>query len=129
MSNIITLHQLNSQNVDTRYQKYDKRVIAFIKLIIEDLEFSYKKIPTSFIASMDLLANLLKLYFISIDQLDNVKSANDLAKCRNTILQTSNAINKIATSFGGSPVDKARIKRLNSTVDDSDELLDDLING
>jgi hypothetical protein len=125
----MTLHRINSQNVDTRYKDYDKRVIAFIKLIIEDLEFSYKNIPTSFIASFDLLANLLKLYFIAIDQLNDVKNPNDLAKCRNTILQTSNAINKIAASFGGSPVDKARIKRLNSTVDDSDELLDDLING
>lgn len=128
MSNI-TMHQLNSQNVDTRYQKYDKRVIAFIKLIIEDLEFSYKNIPTTFIASFDLLANLLKMYFTGVDQLDSVKSPSELAKCRNTILQTSNAITKITTSFGGSPVDKARIKRLNSTVDDSDELLDDLVNG
>lgn len=129
MATNISMVQLNSQNVETRYKNYDKRVVEFIKLIIQDLEFSYKKIPTSFIANFDLLSNLLKIYFTAVDQLESVKTPNDLSRIKNTILQTSNAINKITTSFGSDPTAKARIKRLNQEIDDSADVLDDLLNG
>lgn len=123
----ITLTQLNSQNVETRYKNYDKRVISFIKLIIQDLEFSYKKLPSSFIATFDLMADALKIYYMAADMIDTVKTPNELSKVKNAMLQSSNYVNKLASTFGASPVDKARIKRLNQHVDDSDELLEDLI--
>lgn len=123
----ISMMQLNSQNVETRYKNYDKRVIEFIKLIIQDLEFSYKKIPTSFIATFDLMANTLKIYFTAVDQLDSAKNPMDLSRIKNTILQTSNYISKLTSQFGASPVDKARIKRINQETDDGSELLNELI--
>ena len=125
----ISMTQLNSTNVETRYKNYDARVINFIKLIIQDLEFSYKKIPSSFIATFDLMANTLKIYYTAIDQLDSVKNPTDLSRIKNTILQTSNYISKLSSQFGASPVDKARIKRINQETDDGTDLLDDLING
>jgi len=117
---------LNSQNVEVRYMKYDKRVIDFIKLIVNDLEFNYKEIPASFIANMDLLANALKIYYKACDELDQTKNVLDFTRCKNTVLQTSQYITKLINNFGASPVDKARIKRLNQEVDTSDELLEEL---
>lgn len=128
MANSIKMTQLNSENVYERYAKYDKRVADFIALILQDLEKNYTKgIPTSFISTFDLMATNLKLYFITADMLDEVNNPLALNKVKNTLLQTSAFINKLASSMGSSPTDKARIKRLNQTVDNGDELLEDLI--
>lgn len=128
MTNSIKMTQLNSENVYERYAKYDKRVADFIALILQDLEKNYTKgIPTSFISTFDLMATNLKLYFITADMLDEVNNPLALNKVKNTLLQTSAFINKLASSMGSSPTDKARIKRLNQTVDNGDELLEDLI--
>ena len=119
---------LSSENIDELYKEYDKRVIDFMRYIILDLEDEYKLIPISFRANFNLLANLLAVYYDAVDVLHTPTEYPAIHnKASSTIMNCTNQIVKICSSFGCDPLGKSKIKKLNSSDDETANYISDIL--
>ena len=124
--------------IQKNYNDYDDRVKTFISRVFEDCKKNNEKLSNYFYCCLDLLANQLSLYFLSVDAIDEAKklSSEDSYKrvSKNPAVaimsKSHQQILDILEKLGLSPFASAKIKRLNNT-DDSEsaqELLNNLIN-
>ena len=128
---------INESTIRQRYNKYDERVIEYIINISKSLKEQNVN-DEYYYCMFDLLVIQLHLYYSSCDQLMNLKDLTSednykrlvkspligvLQKCHSQILD-------IMQKLSISPIEKAKLKRLNTTDDDesAEELLNSLIN-
>ncbi len=126
------------QYVQEHYAEYDDRVKTFISRVFEDCKKNNEKLSNYFYCCLDLLANQLSLYFLSVDAIDEAKklSSEDSYKrvSKNPAVaimsKSHQQILDILEKLGLSPFASAKIKRLNNGSDeeDAEQLLEKLIN-
>lgn len=124
--------------IQKNYNDYDDRVKTFISRVFEDCKKNNEKLSNYFYCCLDLLANQLSLYFLSVDAIDEAKklSSEDSYKrvSKNPAVaimsKSHQQILDILEKLGLSPFASAKIKRLNNVEDDesTQELLNNLIN-
>lgn len=128
---------INESTIRQRYNKYDERVIEYLINISKSLKEQNVN-DEYYYCMFDLLVIQLHLYYSSCDQLMKLKDLTSednykrlvkspligvLQKCHSQILD-------IMQKLSISPIEKAKLKRLNTTDDDesAEELLNSLIN-
>ena len=128
---------INESTIRQRYNKYDERVIEYLINISKSLKEQNVN-DEYYYCMFDLLVIQLHLYYSSCDQLMKLKDLTSednykrlvkspligvLQKCHSQILD-------IMQKLSISPIEKAKLKRLNITDDDesAEELLNSLIN-
>lgn len=128
---------INENTIRQRYNKYDERVIEYLINISKSLKEQNVN-DEYYYCMFDLLVIQLHLYYSSCDQLMKLKDLTSednykrlvkspligvLQKCHSQILD-------IMQKLSISPIEKAKLKRLNTTDDDesAEELLNSLIN-
>ena len=126
------------QYIQEHYAEYDDRVKTFISRVFEDCKKNNEKLSNYFYCCLDLLANQLSLYFLSVDAIDEAKklSSEDSYKrvSKNPAVaimsKSHQQILDILEKLGLSPFASAKIKRLNNggNEEDAEELLEKLIN-
>ena len=129
--------KLTKDIIQKRYNKYDERVIEYLINISKSLKEQNVN-DEYYYCMFDLLVIQLHLYYSSCDQLMKLKDLTSednykrlvkspligvLQKCHSQILD-------IMQKLSISPIEKAKLKRLNTTDDDesAEELLNSLIN-
>ena len=127
---------INESTIRQRYNKYDERVIEYLINISKSLKEQNVN-DEYYYCMFDLLVIQLHLYYSSCDQLMKLKDLTSednykrlvkspligvLQKCHSQILD-------IMQKLSISPIEKAKLKRLNTTDDDesAEELLNSLI--
>ena len=122
---------ISSRNVDKIFKNYDPRVIAYIKAIVTDLDVAYyNNIPVSFKPTLELLANLLKTYYMFVDELDNCKgNIKEIKWAQNGLIAITRQITNLTSTFGADALSQAKLARLQavSTNDQSQDAIADLI--
>ena len=128
---------INESTIRQRYNKYDERVIEYLINISKSLKEQNAN-DEYYYCMFDLLVIQLHLYYSSCDQLMKLKDLTSednykrlvkspligvLQKCHSQILD-------IMQKLSISPIEKAKLKRLNTADDDesAEELLNSLIN-
>lgn len=128
---------INESTIRQRYNKYDERVIEYLINISKSLKEQNVN-DEYYYCMFDLLVIQLHLYYSSCDQLMKLKDLTSednykrlvkspligvLQKCHSQILD-------IMQKLSISPIEKAKLKRLNTTDDNesAEELLNSLIN-
>ena len=128
---------INESTIRQRYNKYDERVIEYLINISKSLKEQNVN-DEYYYCMFDLLVIQLHLYYSSCDQLMKLKDLTSednykrlvkspligvLQKCHSQILD-------IMQKLSISPIEKAKLKRLNTADDDesAEELLNSLIN-
>lgn len=117
------------------YDAYDDRVKIFLTRVFEDvMKNNDEKLSNYFYCCLDLLANQLSLYYLSVDAIDEAKklSSEDhykrvsknpavavMAKAHSQILD-------ILEKLSLSPFQKAKLKKLNDA--DPDESAQEILN-
>jgi len=123
--------------IHNTYSGYDERVRAFLFRVYTDVKNNNESLSNYFYCMFDLLANQLKLYYLALDTLDSEKkvASEDAYKrvAKSPSIQVMNKAHEqiinIMQKLSLSPFDKAKLKRVqNGEDDDSEELLDKLIN-
>ena len=129
--------KLTKDVIQKRYNKYDERVIEYLINISKSLKEQNVN-DEYYYCMFDLLVIQLHLYYSSCDQLMKLKDLTSednykrlvkspligvLQKCHSQILD-------IMQKLSISPIEKAKLKRLNTTDDNesAEELLNSLIN-
>lgn len=129
--------KLTKDIIQKRYNKYDERVIEYLINISKSLKEQNVN-DEYYYCMFDLLVIQLHLYYSSCDQLMKLKDLTSednykrlvkspligvLQKCHSQILD-------IMQKLSISPIEKAKLKRLNTTDDNesAEELLNSLIN-
>ena len=129
--------KLTKDIIQKRYNKYDERVIEYLINISKSLKEQNAN-DEYYYCMFDLLVIQLHLYYSSCDQLMKLKDLTSednykrlvkspligvLQKCHSQILD-------IMQKLSISPIEKAKLKRLNTADDDesAEELLNSLIN-
>ena len=129
--------KLTKDIIQKRYNKYDERVIEYLINISKSLKEQNVN-DEYYYCMFDLLVIQLHLYYSSCDQLMKLKDLTSednykrlvkspligvLQKCHSQILD-------IMQKLSISPIEKAKLKRLNTADDDesAEELLNSLIN-
>ena len=127
---------INESTIRQRYNKYDERVIEYLINISKSLKEQNVN-DEYYYCMFDLLVIQLHLYYSSCDQLMKLKDLTSednykrlvkspligvLQKCHSQILD-------IMQKLSISPIEKAKLKRLNTADDDesAEELLNSLI--
>ena len=128
---------INESTIRQRYNKYDERVIEYLINISKSLKEQNVN-DEYYYCMFDLLVIQLHLYYSSCEQLMKLKDLTSednykrlvkspligvLQKCHSQILD-------IMQKLSISPIEKAKLKRLNTTDDNesAEELLNSLIN-
>ena len=128
---------INESTIRQRYNKYDERVIEYLINISKSLKEQNVN-DEYYYCMFDLLVIQLHLYYSSCDQLMKLKDLTSednykrlvkspligvLQKCHSQILD-------IMQKLSISPIEKAKLKRLNTADDNesAEELLNSLIN-
>lgn len=128
--------KLTKDIIQKRYNKYDERVIEYLINISKSLKEQNVN-DEYYYCMFDLLVIQLHLYYSSCDQLMKLKDLTSednykrlvkspligvLQKCHSQILD-------IMQKLSISPIEKAKLKRLNTTDDNesAEELLNSLI--
>ena len=126
------------QYIQKSYEDYDDRVKVFLSRVFEDCKKNNEKLSNYFYVCLDLLAVQLKLYFMSLDIIDEKKklSSEDSYKrvakdpCIAILNHAHQEILNILQKLSLSPFEQAKLKRLNNGGDeeDAEDLLNKLIN-
>ena len=129
--------KLVDEYIQKNYNDYDDRVKLFLSRVFEDCKKNNEKLSNYFYCCLDLLANQLSLYYLSVDAIEDAKklSSEDAYKrvSKNPAVaimaKAHQQILDILEKLGLSPFASAKIKRLNNVEDDESaaELLDNLI--
>ena len=126
--------RLSKDAIKTRYESYDTRVVEFLTNVFEDIKKQNTELNNYFLVSFDLLANQLKMYFLSVDAIDKQKELtsqdnyNRIAKnpAINVMNRAHQEILKILSEFNMSPFGQAKLKRMQK--DDDNESAEELLN-
>ena len=113
------------------YKDYDKRVQDYMQNVFDCLEQDYKKIPSSWRVSLDLIAANANIVFTTQDHIKkngllcvDAHNRTHRNQCFNMYVTAQGLLIKLLSSFGLSPMSKSKLKDFKS--DDID--IDDLIN-
>lgn len=116
------------------YKDYDKRTIAYMQNLIEQLKQDYTVVPSSWRISLDLIADDLDLYFALKDQLkeSGLYSTDGRGQTsKNPLLpqldRVQGNIIHLISAFGATPMSKTKLKQTASTNTNIQEILNNLI--
>lgn len=122
---------MNAKNI---YKEYDKRVQKYMENVIKCLENDYGIIPDSWRVSLDLIADNYTIYLKAMDSIKNeelTKSDNYGRVFKNPAFgvmnQAQSQLKDLLKSFALTPMSKSKMKKLESTNDDIDNYIDDLV--
>ena len=127
--------KLVDRYIQENYNDYDDRVKVFLSRVFEDVKKSNdEKLSNYFFCCLDLLANQLSLYYLSVDAIDEAKklSSEDSYKrvSKNPAVaimaKSHTQILDILEKLSLSPFQKAKLKHLNNGGED--ESAQDLLN-
>lgn len=126
-----TVETISKKNVEKMFKDYDDRVVQDLRNVIIDLDSAYYgNIPTSFITSLRLLANLYKIYYKYVDHIDEAGTLSQIKSYQNGLIAITRQINQQLQNFGTDALSQIKIARLQavSTNDQSQDAIADLIN-
>lgn len=116
------------------YKDYDKRTIAYMQNLIEQLKQDYTVVPSSWRISLDLIADDLDLYFALKDQLkeSGLYSTDGRGQTsKNPLLpqldRVQGNIIHLISAFGATPMSKTKLKQTASANTNIQEILNNLI--
>lgn len=130
-TDINTIETISKRNVERLFKDYDQRVIEDLRNVIIDLDSAYYgNIPTSFITSLRLLANLYKIYYKYVDHIDEATTLSQIKGYQNGLIAITRQINQQLQNFGTDALSQVKLARLQniSTNDQSQDAIADLIN-
>lgn len=122
--------QITSKNVKMMYPNDSEQLQCYMEIIIEDLESQYDEIPKYLIFTLDMMADLLRVYFKAIRELNGARlvttSDNGVRSYVNPAVnimeQTHRQIIALAKEMGLTMFSKKKMKLLNKKVGEDDEL-------
>ena len=131
--------KLIDKYIQENYADKDDRVKVFLSRVFEDVKKANdEKLSNYFYCCLDLLANQLSIYYLSVDALNvnkNLSSTDDYKRVSKNpaiavMAKAHQQILDLLEKLSLSPFQKAKLKKLNATDDDesAEDLLENLIN-
>lgn len=129
--------KINKKNILNSFEGYDQRTIDMLDIILKELSKQEKEINEYSLVIFQLLAIQFEIYYKAYDAL----SSGIVNECQiheriihapkpqlDALQKANNQITKMLKDLGLSPLEKAKIKKLNTTEDETaGELLNKLI--
>lgn len=123
--------RINKQNIISSFQDYDQRVIDFMTYIIDDMKQLKIEINNYSLVMFQLLAVQLTIFFKALDTIQNgnkiIDDDNKKTPALNTLNKAHAEILRLLDKVGLSPLERAKIKKLNSTMATKDEAAADIL--
>lgn len=114
------------------YKTYDKRVQEYMQNVIDCLTQDYKKIPSSWRLSLDLIAMNADLIFKAQDDIhknglirEDGLGRTFKSQSFQVFMNAQNAIVKLLSSFGLSPMSKSKLKDFKAGEISIEDLIND----
>lgn len=131
--------KINKKNILGSFETYDQRTQDMMENIVKQLAKQDKEVNDYALVILQLVAVQFEIYFKALDDVNRDGIVNSTQVGDRTInqpkpqleaLQKSNTqITRLLDKLGISPLESAKIKKLNKSDDqDSSDLLDKLIN-
>lgn len=129
--------KINKKEVLKSFMDYDQRTQDMLEIILKEVSKQGKELSEYALVIFQLLAIQFEIYYKSYDQLDG-NIVNETKVGERTImapkpqldaLQKANSqINKMLLQLGLSPLEKAKIKKLNNTEENTKASAQDVLN-
>ena len=122
--------RFTKNNILKSFEGYEQRVIDFLEYVLEELKLNNKVLSNYTLVILQLLATQLKLNFKAQDALgDQISDTKETKygevtkpKTEVTVLmQSHKEIVKLLDKLGLSPLEKSKIRKLNSVQENDNE--------
>lgn len=119
------------------FDDYEERVLDFLEYVLDELKSKERDVNNYTLVILQLLAAQLSIYFKAMDEVEhNVTETNDtkygtIRKIKPEVVvfnQAHKEITRLLDKLGMSPLERAKIKKLNTNDDESaQDILEDLL--
>ena len=115
--------KINNKNVLSSFEGYDQRTIDMLDIILKELSKQNKELNEYSLVIFQLLAIQFEIYYKAYDSIDTAivdeidLHGGKLTKAKpqlDALQKANNQITKMLKDLGLTPLEKAKIKKLNS---------------